>query len=624
MAKVVGDIAVVVGADVTGLEAGMKRSGRAVKKFDGDAAAMGRRMAKIGIGITAVATAIGVAFVRSSINVAKSAKEIKNLSTIAGVSAVEFQKLAAGADSVSISQEKLADLFKDTNDKFGDFMANGAGPLKDFFDNIAPAVGVTADQFARLSGPEAMQLYVSSLEKAGLSQQQMTFYMEALASDATALIPLLADNGREMKRLGDAAEDTGRIISDDLIDEGAELDRALKDLSDTLSTRAKTALLEYGDKIVAAADFINLKLLPAVDEINTAIVDFAQKMAPAVTALEQFVRLGRIAMGMDVSTETGAVPSAEDQDREDAAMDELAEGDPVSTTGIWTLLPEDDPSFIGPTRDTGTVKEFGIGEVVPVVPGITGPVVPPLVSPVTSPTKPAGSSRGGGGGGGGGLNGEDFTDFKLDMLQENLASQTEMLDLWREEQLEKLREFREAKLGTDEEFNALEAQINSEHSAALVEIERRAQQERLSAVSGAFGNLASLMASENDKIFKIGKAAALAEAVINGYSAAVSAWDKGMKIGGPPLAAAFTAGSLARTGSLIAGISSASAKGSGGGAVGGGGGGGSPVAAAAPSPLALTLEGINPTDLYSGSTITGLFERLQDEAQDRGFTVSFT
>lgn len=62
-------------------------------------------------------------------------------------------------------------------------------PLRDFFEKVAPRVGVTADQFARLSGPEALQLYVDTLERAGLSQQEMTFYLEAMASDATRAFP---------------------------------------------------------------------------------------------------------------------------------------------------------------------------------------------------------------------------------------------------------------------------------------------------------------------------------------------------------------------------------------------------------------------------------------------------
>ena len=63
--------------------------------------------------------------------------------------------------------------------------------MADFFENIAPQVGVTADQFRKLNGADALQLYVSSLQKANVSQNDMTFYLEAIASDASYLLPLL-------------------------------------------------------------------------------------------------------------------------------------------------------------------------------------------------------------------------------------------------------------------------------------------------------------------------------------------------------------------------------------------------------------------------------------------------
>ena len=45
----------------------------------------------------------------------------------------------------------------------------------------------------------------------------MTFYMEAIANDATALTPLLRDNGRAFRELGDEAERFGAVMSGDAI-----------------------------------------------------------------------------------------------------------------------------------------------------------------------------------------------------------------------------------------------------------------------------------------------------------------------------------------------------------------------------------------------------------------------
>lgn len=50
-----------------------------------------------------------------------------------------------------------------------------------------------------------LHLYIGTLERAGLSQQKMTFYLEAMVSGATRLQPLLRGDGTEMVRLGDQA-----------------------------------------------------------------------------------------------------------------------------------------------------------------------------------------------------------------------------------------------------------------------------------------------------------------------------------------------------------------------------------------------------------------------------------
>jgi hypothetical protein len=121
-------------------------------------------------------------------------KEISRLAQLSGVGVEQFQALSYGAERVGISTEKLADIYKDTQDKVGDFVQTGGGALADFFEQIAPKVGVTAEQFRKLNGADALQLYVSSLQKANLSQSDLIFYLEAIASDSSLLLPLLQNN----------------------------------------------------------------------------------------------------------------------------------------------------------------------------------------------------------------------------------------------------------------------------------------------------------------------------------------------------------------------------------------------------------------------------------------------
>lgn len=161
-----------------------------------------------GIAIAAI-TAAAAAFRSSS----QMARDIRILSQAANTTAEDFQRMAFGAQRFGIEQEKLSDILKDTTDRVGDFIQTGGGPMADFFEKIAPKVGVTADQFAKLSGKDALQLYVNSLENANLSQADMVFYMEAIASDSTRLLPLLSGNGRAMQQFANEADKLGIVLS---------------------------------------------------------------------------------------------------------------------------------------------------------------------------------------------------------------------------------------------------------------------------------------------------------------------------------------------------------------------------------------------------------------------------
>jgi hypothetical protein len=169
---------------------------------------------KMGAAIGAAFAVAQGAVVAMVVDYARNAREVENLSRVAGVGFEQFQEYAAAAKTVGVEQDKLADIFKDTNDKIGDFLQTGAGPMADFFENIGPKVGITAEMFKDLSGKDALQLYVDGLEKANLSQNEMTFYMEAIASDATLLLPLLEKNGAGFDAMGQEAADAGAIISD--------------------------------------------------------------------------------------------------------------------------------------------------------------------------------------------------------------------------------------------------------------------------------------------------------------------------------------------------------------------------------------------------------------------------
>lgn len=231
--QAIGSLFVALGLDTAAFTAGVKQvQGKLTGLAAGMTGKVGKSATDLGEKLSVVSAgmaALGAAALGIVNTTAQAGVEIDRQARIANASAREFQLMAAGAKKVGIEQDKLSDILKDVNDRVGEFNQTGGGPMKDFFENIAPKVGITADAFKGLSGPQALQLYISSLERAGVSQQEMTFYLEAMASDSTALLPLLRNNGAEMARLGAAADATGAIMSDKAIAASkgfmAEMDR---------------------------------------------------------------------------------------------------------------------------------------------------------------------------------------------------------------------------------------------------------------------------------------------------------------------------------------------------------------------------------------------------------------
>ncbi len=228
------DVIAQVGGFVSGMDKAERSSAKWRKEVERSAKAVGTA---VGAG---VATAV-TAFTTMMVSAVNSASEISNLAAVANVSVTDFQKMAVGAKTVGIEQDKLSDILKDVNDKVGDFLNTGGGGMADFFEQIAPKVGVTADQFKNLSGRQALGLYVSTLEKAKVSQADMTFYLEAIASDATALLPLLRNNAEGFRKYGEAAEAAGAVMDEKTILAAKQFSTELTVLGTYLGS-VKTAL----------------------------------------------------------------------------------------------------------------------------------------------------------------------------------------------------------------------------------------------------------------------------------------------------------------------------------------------------------------------------------------------
>lgn len=150
-------------------------------------------------------------------NAITTSTEVRRMADLVGESVEDFQYFAAGAKTAGLSLEQFGQMGKDALDRLGE-ARRGEGEMMDFFEKVAPKIGVTIDQFKDLSGPEVIQAYYNGLEKANLSHAETITYMEQIVNDGSLLIPMLKNGGEGFKQWGDEARKAGAVMSEGVVD----------------------------------------------------------------------------------------------------------------------------------------------------------------------------------------------------------------------------------------------------------------------------------------------------------------------------------------------------------------------------------------------------------------------
>tara|TARA_Y100000780_G_scaffold7253_1_gene6751 strand:+ start:1896 stop:3851 length:1956 start_codon:yes stop_codon:yes gene_type:complete len=187
-------------------------------------------------GTAAAVAGVTAAFGAFMVSSAKNAKELEAQARLAGLNVEEFQSLSYAFEMFNIEQEKFADISKDVQDKLGDFIATGAGPFKDFFEQVAPQVGLTADALKDLSSTDVLIAVKKAMDDANVSAKEQVFYMEAIANDATLLLPALQNNGAAIKEYSDQFNNLNLAMSQTEVEKMAELANEFKRIEATASS----------------------------------------------------------------------------------------------------------------------------------------------------------------------------------------------------------------------------------------------------------------------------------------------------------------------------------------------------------------------------------------------------
>ena len=372
---------------------GVNKTQSQIKRLNNQVVSFGQTFAGVFSGYMAVQG------VKATITMAA---EIENLSRMARLGVEDFQALTFATDKYGISAEKLADISKDVTDKLGDFIATGGGEMKDFFENVAPKINLTADALQGLSGPEVLQAVKNAMDAANISAEEQVFYLEAIANDASRLIPLLADGGKEWHALAEEAREFNTVLSQTDLETLKEFDRQM-------TTMGKTLQVGFAKGVVGAAEHLKW---------------FTDYMADAMAAIgSNLDSLNDIPNTLDGTF----IKLADLLDKEADLKEKLGKMDKAyGAASVWDAL------FGGPTSREEVERELSaIAEQITVLQEQRDKLQNPVR--LAAPTTPPGTGIGAGTG-----IADDLTD-DISKLESELATEREALESWYAERLDLLK-----------------------------------------------------------------------------------------------------------------------------------------------------------------------------------------
>lgn len=570
--------------DIAGLKATM---GRATGEVDKAERAMGGKLAGLARSFTSVEGAAlavgggvaiaGVALLKGAETAVRYADNLNDAAVALGLNVEKLQELRFAAAQNGVSQEEMDRALMKLNLSIGDAVRNG-GAAQEKFDrlgiSLTDAAGNTRDTdavFSDLVG--RLSQVTSAAERSSMAGDVMG---DKLGPKLNQLLGVGVDG---LDALRDAARKAGAVMDEAAIQKAAKAQDELDALAMVTKAQLTTALVD---------------LAPALIAVASGIASVASGAATAATAMKAMAGASPFPLQGEIEeleTEITLLKQQMDQTSDPVWLKQLQQ----ELVGTQSLL------------DMTKAKQLEL---------IEGPKAKPAQAAGAAPVDEAAARKAM----------EDFqarVDADDELMAQTEEHNTRRAELRKKEaeeeraRMDQHRAWFDEQVAADEEQQFEIAEANAERLKGKIKLDQEGLEEykrlrdegmatdaevvafqaqldaqRYAAARNALTNLSTLMASSSRKMFEVGKAAAIAQTIIDTYAAAQSAYKAlaGIPVVGPGLGAAAAAaavvGGLARvqaiksttfgSRSVAVGVGGGVAVGSserGGGGPGGGGGG---------------------------------------------------
>jgi len=211
---------------------------------------IGAGLKKIGIGLTALAAGAAVSLGILIAKTSESVKELDQWTIRLGESAQGLQRLQASATKSKVEIDALREGSKTLRENLGEMARVGGGPAVEALGSLGIAFGDIKD----LKLEDQLGLVGDALLGVRDPAQRLSVAIQLMGDDGGKLLPVLLKGSRGIREMGDEAQRSGRLMSDDLIAKTRELDARMVEVRGKIEAASLVLLESLMPTIVEVAD----------------------------------------------------------------------------------------------------------------------------------------------------------------------------------------------------------------------------------------------------------------------------------------------------------------------------------------------------------------------------------
>ncbi|EIJ33316.1 transglycosylase SLT domain-containing protein [Thiothrix nivea] len=210
----------VLTADASGFKGEVKEAARATGELGGKGEEAGRKLSRgaqegaaaFGLLKGAIAGALGVlsvdAMASGVLAITRANDAINQQVAYLGMSRDAVQVWGQAGKRAGV---EIADVFKDMQEKIGEFASTGGGEAADVFKRLK----LDVNDLVSLSPDQQLLKIAEAMSKVkDMSRGEKSFLLESLGNDATKLLPLLDNNAAKLRELSSITFQSGAILDE--------------------------------------------------------------------------------------------------------------------------------------------------------------------------------------------------------------------------------------------------------------------------------------------------------------------------------------------------------------------------------------------------------------------------